>query len=293
MRRECIYEVASILINRAYYQYSLIFQRMCNFNASLCRTGRWGSSKGRMDGKNGRNDMDGDNVDYGMQANNVDYGMETNAGLQEDLQQNRANSELGLQGDGELGGALAQDDVGTGWNSGIDGSSNQNTNQNSQQKRRGAHTMKASMKDDHILNASNTSRMAGGGGTALSSMASGMSSHRFSSSSLLTKRIDFRIQKHELLWLLVTKKHYREAREWAKWNRISDFCVVLEEVTNLVVDFINGVWWGVLVERLLLWRKCYILFETYPKTKVKYGLKLAYSTTIKVIYDTYPKTKVM
>ena len=42
--------------------------------------------------------------------------------------------------------------------------------------------------------------------------------------------------------------------------------IVFEEVTGFIVEFRAGVWWGVLSERLDLWKKCYDLFlqHKYP-----------------------------
>ncbi len=42
--------------------------------------------------------------------------------------------------------------------------------------------------------------------------------------------------------------------------------IVFEEVTGLIVEFRAGVWWGVLSERLDMWKKCYDLFlqHSYP-----------------------------
>lgn len=78
--------------------------------------------------------------------------------------------------------------------------------------------------------------------------------------------VDFRMPASELLQLLISRKMFSEAREWAKSSGIVGDTIVFEEVTGMIVEFRQGVWWNVLDERLQLWHKCYdaFLLRNYP-----------------------------
>ena len=71
--------------------------------------------------------------------------------------------------------------------------------------------------------------------------------------------VDFRVPSTELLQLLISKKMFAEAREWAKGGVAGD-TVVFEEVTGMIVEFRQGAWWNVLSERVQLWHKCFDAF---------------------------------
>ncbi|CAE8723169.1 unnamed protein product [Polarella glacialis] len=78
--------------------------------------------------------------------------------------------------------------------------------------------------------------------------------------------VDFRVPSAELLQLLISKKMFSEAREWARSSSQVGDTVVFEEVTGMIVEFRQGAWWNVLAERLQLWHKCYDAFmmQSYP-----------------------------
>lgn len=78
--------------------------------------------------------------------------------------------------------------------------------------------------------------------------------------------VDFRMPSTELLQLLIARKMFTEAREWAHSCGLVGDTIVFEEVTGMIVEFRQGVWWNVLAERLQLWHKCYDAFlrENYP-----------------------------
>lgn len=80
------------------------------------------------------------------------------------------------------------------------------------------------------------------------------------------KNVDFRMPDQELLSMLISKKMFAEAREWAAASGASADIVVFEEVTGMLVEFRQGVFWEMLDERLQLWHKCYHVFkkEEYP-----------------------------
>merc|ERR1719261_1618719 len=94
-------------------------------------------------------------------------------------------------------------------------------------------------------------------------------SHLFCSFRLIQQSgldVDFRVPAGELLQLLISKKMFVEAREWARCSGIVGDTIVFEEVTGMIVEFRQGVWWEVLDERLQLWHKCYDAFlrQNYP-----------------------------
>ncbi|CEM20910.1 unnamed protein product [Vitrella brassicaformis CCMP3155] len=79
--------------------------------------------------------------------------------------------------------------------------------------------------------------------------------------------VDFRSKPSEILQLLLSKRLFSEARSWAKTTDMNGDSITFEEVTCLLVEFRQGVWWEVLDERMQLWHKCYNLFllHNYPK----------------------------
>eukprot|EP00931_Biecheleriopsis_adriatica_P046808 TRINITY_DN26928_c0_g1_i1.p1 TRINITY_DN26928_c0_g1~~TRINITY_DN26928_c0_g1_i1.p1 ORF type:complete len:3379 (-),score=748.43 TRINITY_DN26928_c0_g1_i1:238-10323(-) len=72
--------------------------------------------------------------------------------------------------------------------------------------------------------------------------------------------VDFRVPSTELLQLLISKKMFSEARDWARQSGVAGDTVVFEEVTGMIVEFKQGAWWNVLAERLQLWHKCHDAF---------------------------------
>ena len=101
--------------------------------------------------------------------------------------------------------------------------------------------------------------------------------------------VDFRIPANKLLDLLLDRKLFTEARRWVKdCNELLDpvpapptevvkkslemrsksmnESIVFQEVTGYIIEFKTGVWWAVLSERLVLWKKCYDIFlqHNYP-----------------------------
>ncbi|CAJ1457094.1 unnamed protein product, partial [Effrenium voratum] len=80
--------------------------------------------------------------------------------------------------------------------------------------------------------------------------------------------VDFRVPSTELLQLLISKKMFAEAREWAKQSGVAGDTVVFEEVTGMIVEFRQGAWWNVLAERVQLWHKCFNAFMRQSKPPV-------------------------
>ncbi|CAE7208025.1 unnamed protein product [Symbiodinium pilosum] len=72
--------------------------------------------------------------------------------------------------------------------------------------------------------------------------------------------VDFRVPSTELLQLLISKKMFSEARDWARQSGVAGDTVVFEEVTGMIVEFRQGAWWNVLGERVQLWHKCFGAF---------------------------------
>eukprot|EP00929_Paragymnodinium_shiwhaense_P079725 TRINITY_DN41557_c0_g2_i1.p1 TRINITY_DN41557_c0_g2~~TRINITY_DN41557_c0_g2_i1.p1 ORF type:complete len:3522 (-),score=604.34 TRINITY_DN41557_c0_g2_i1:457-9738(-) len=94
-------------------------------------------------------------------------------------------------------------------------------------------------------------------------------SHLFCSFRLIQQTgldVDFRVPAGELLQMLISRKMFAEAREWAQSSGIVGDTIVFEEVTGMIVEFRQGVWWNVLDERLQLWHECYCAFmrQSYP-----------------------------
>lgn len=94
-------------------------------------------------------------------------------------------------------------------------------------------------------------------------------SHLFRSFRLVQQaglNVDFRVPSMELLQLLISRKMFIEAREWARSSGLVGDTIVFEEVTGMIVEFRQGAWWNVLDERLQLWHECYCAFirQSYP-----------------------------